>query len=196
MTRDPVIRAQWRWEQRPTGEITRPSSRRPRTFGGRANSLAAEQAGYTTGDPLSSRREPAPPRVEMRQGFVTRTRYVYAFDGSDDVMKSAAEDLRRRRVRTVGGYAPRSTFLPATPERSSRAGQSSTGRCLPGRRLSPLETRRRGLPGDQHMPGRQETALAFPVPGAPDAMSATGAASWRSSATASPRGRERRARSS
>jgi len=77
------------------------------------NLLAAREAGYRTGDP-SLLFGVSLPRTLLKKwkDFLTRTAYVYAFDGSDAVMRDVAGRVRRDRVRMVAGYAS-SVFLLA-----------------------------------------------------------------------------------
>jgi phenylacetate-CoA ligase len=77
------------------------------------NLLAAEQAGFRTGDPsllfgVSVPRKP----LKRLKDLVTGATYVYAFDGSDEAMSRAAAAARARGVRMVAGYAS-SVFLLA-----------------------------------------------------------------------------------
>lgn len=70
------------------------------------NLLAARHAGYRTGDPSVLFGVSIPrTRLKRWKDRLTRTIYVYAFDGSDTVMREVAARARIHGVRMVAGYA-------------------------------------------------------------------------------------------
>lgn len=104
------------------------------------NLLAAREAGYRTGDPAILFGVSLPrPLLKRWKDRLARVDYVYAFDGSDDVMRAVAERMRLAGVKMVAGYASSVYLLARYIQRREPAARfpSITGAMTWGETLYP-----------------------------------------------------------